>query len=399
MVREDHRLNSIKSLFVVTVLAAVSYGVYVSLNQPAPGPPPEGAPVEWGVAPLAEAPAPGGAPVAAVDAPPFMATSSPLAAAPSAAPSTAIPVAAAPPAVDAPQAAPWPQDTATAAAPPAASSSPSAAAPYADAPAYDAQVAPPATDLAAPLAAPTAAPAAEYTSTAAPTAPAASNGLDYAALSNHVQSLLDQGRLTEAQLALSESFHTFDDPTLSVEQRQWLLNTLDQLTGTIVYSQEHLLEQAYVVQSGDTLDRVAAAYNVPWQLLAKINSLDTSRPLTVGQTLKVVRGPFSAFVEAGSQRLTLWINGRYAGRFSISLGQGAPPTEGEFAVLNKVEVPDGADPSGADPLGRYLIDLGDQWAIHAGAPQDTRGCLRLAPQEAEDVYDILTVGSRVYIQR
>ncbi len=49
---------------------------------------------------------------------------------------------------------------------------------------------------------------------------------------------------------------------------------LSQLAGTVVYSTEHQLEPARVVKPGETLETIAKEYNVPWQLLAKINGFN-----------------------------------------------------------------------------------------------------------------------------
>lgn len=415
-------MNSIKSLLVVTVLATVAYGVYVSLNQPAPGPPPEGAPVDWNVAPLAAAPVHMGTPAAATDTAPQW-TTGPAAVAPGLPPVEQAPLVSAQTPATAPADFAAPQAAAPASATPAPvyASDPATAASVAPAPEYQPANLPPMSEPAtAPLATASPAPS-DYSQRAASAVPApagpttaapgaeGTSSFDFVGLVNKVQTLLDQGHVTTAQMTLSESFHHFDDPGLSADQRLSLYTLLDQLTGTIIYSTEHLLEQAYVVQAGDTLDRVATAYGVPWQLLAKINALDTSQPLQVGQKLKVVRGPFSAFVELGQQRLTLWLNGRYAGRFAVSLGQDAPTADGEFAILDKLENPAYFGPAGSlaagdpqNPLGRHWLDLGNRIGLHASrsdATADPRGFFRLAPSDAEDVYDILTVGSRVYIQR
>ena len=81
-----------------------------------------------------------------------------------------------------------------------------------------------------------------------------------------------------------------------------------------------------MTQPGDTLERVAQRYNVPWQLLARINGLmppgapnsddaTKDQPLPVGMELKVVRGPFDAVVRLDKHELTLLLQNRYAGRF------------------------------------------------------------------------------------
>ena len=77
---------------------------------------------------------------------------------------------------------------------------------------------------------------------------------------------------------------------------------LGQLAGTVIYSTEHQLEPARVVKPGETLETIAKEYNVPWQLLAKINGIPAPDQLRPGQELKVVRGPFSAVVDLHRSR-------------------------------------------------------------------------------------------------
>ena len=65
------------------------------------------------------------------------------------------------------------------------------------------------------------------------------------------------------------------------------------------------------------LETIAAQYNVPWQLLAKINGIEDPNRLKPGDELKVVRGPFSAIVELDKRQLTLIVEDCYAGRFNL----------------------------------------------------------------------------------
>ena len=75
-------------------------------------------------------------------------------------------------------------------------------------------------------------------------------------------------------------------------------------------------------------------YNVPWQLLAKINGIDDPQTLRAGERLKVMRGPFSAMIslESGSSRCWLG-DGSYAGRFAIGVGREHPPRRGRVRRL------------------------------------------------------------------
>lgn len=222
-----------------------------------------------------------------------------------------------------------------------------------------------------------------------------------------IQQKLAEGQLSEVHLALSS---WRDDPRLSAEEAAQVDMLLDQLAGTVIYSREHLLEPAYRVRSGDTLERIGEQYSVPGGLLAKINGVQD--PLQPGQELKVVRGPFSAVVDLERYQLTLMLNGRYAGRFAIGVGGDQPQLEGTYEVQNKTvnptyygpnQIVDADNPQ--NPLGERWIGLGDRLGLHGthdpeligqtGGP----GFIRLGQRDIDDLYDILTMGSRVVIRR
>jgi len=202
----------------------------------------------------------------------------------------------------------------------------------------------------------------------------------------------------------------YDDPRLTAEQSDDVTELLDQLAGTVIYSRQHMLAEPHVVQPGDTLESIAKPYNISWQLLAKINGLSDPRQIRPGDRMKVVQGPFEALVDVRKFRLTLVVQGMYAGRFPIGTGRENSTPMGSFEVLKKVVNPSWPSPRGeiphgdpANPLGGRWIDLGGGIGIHGtNDPASigkslSEGCVRLAPRDIEDVYDILTEGSRVTI--
>jgi lipoprotein-anchoring transpeptidase ErfK/SrfK len=220
---------------------------------------------------------------------------------------------------------------------------------------------------------------------------------------------LDQGNFVEIYEALS-GWH--GEQRLTADEDRQLTELLDQIAGTVVYSTEHYLEPAYRVRPGDTLDQIAATYNVTPQLLAKINGIDDPRSLAPGTELKVVRGPFDATIDLDKLELTLKLQGRYAGRFLIGTGNDYPQLEGSYTVRQKMFDPtyygrEGtiADNDPDNPLGKRWIGLDNQIGIHGtndprnvGAV-DGRGAICLGDRDIDDVFDILTVGSRVVIRR
>jgi lipoprotein-anchoring transpeptidase ErfK/SrfK len=236
-----------------------------------------------------------------------------------------------------------------------------------------------------------------------------------------------QGRMAEIHAALSRFY---GEPRLTAAESQALVDLLDRLAGTVIYSRQHLLESPYRVQGDDTLERIARPYEVSPSLLAKINGIRDPRQLQPGMELKVFHGPFDAVIDLGRYELTLFLKNRYAGRFPIGVGgdfmqymqrearAGPLPTlEGQYTVRDKQFSPiyfgpDRVTMSPSDPnypLGRRWIDLGSQLGAPVGIhgtndPRNIghtagRGSIFLTDRDIDDIYDILTVGSKVTIRR
>jgi LysM repeat protein len=205
---------------------------------------------------------------------------------------------------------------------------------------------------------------------------------------------------------------TYEDPRLSDAERQQLLDRLDPLAAKVVYSTENLLEPPYEPRRGETLMSIAQQYQVPWQLLQKINGVRNPEFLPPGTRLKVIRGPFRGEVDLQRQELTLYLNRLYAGRFPISFGN--QPEPGEYSVKVKEtgrtfftsdsRPIHAADP--ANPYGQIWMDLGRNVAIH-GTPlkpdpaldPGATGSISLSPRDADDVFAILSTGSAITIRR
>ncbi len=131
----------------------------------------------------------------------------------------------------------------------------------------------------------------------------------------------------------------YGNPNLSPAEADRVETLLSQLAGTVVYSTESRLEPPYTVRAGDTLQTIAQQYQVPWQLLAKINGIPAANLVQPGQQLKVIHGPFAAIVELQKSQLTLELGGRYAGRFPITAEPTAAQSEGEWVLEQKLVNP------------------------------------------------------------
>ncbi len=214
----------------------------------------------------------------------------------------------------------------------------------------------------------------------------------------------------EYHAALSSLSVWYKSQELTADEQRELVDLLDPLAGRVIYSREHITELPYKVRRNERLEDIAAQYNVPWQLLQKINGIENPDVLLPGSELKVLRGPFEAEVDLGTRELTVFLDGMYAGRFPIALGQDPQPIDGDFQVRDKqldkaYFANDGrmipAD-NPSNPFGGVFLDLGREVCIHGsphGGAEQNRGCISLSPRDADDVYSILSVGSRVRILR
>lgn len=225
---------------------------------------------------------------------------------------------------------------------------------------------------------------------------------------SEIQALVARNELAKALDGLSK---WFDSANLSPEADAQVMTLLDQLAGTVVYSREHWLEPPHVVQQGETLQAIAAKYQVTPELLTKINGIADPLYLPTGVQLKVIRGPFDVLVDKSRRRLTVFIDGMYAGSFAVGFGRDQIIADGNYQVRAKTANPpyQAADAAvSADdprnPLGERWIDLGSGLGIHGTNDPATylsdegRGVVRLSPRDAEDVFDMTVVGSRVHIR-
>ena len=404
-------MDSLKTLFLAALMSAAAYGVYVTVTAKPAGAPPKDAPQEWD-SPQVELPADGAATAAAAPGDATGQTPSP-------------PIGQSPPAFGAAEASmsgapPAYPTTDPAGASPSFASDPSAAAGNR----YPSTDALPSGDLAGqpqqPYPDTSAGQSAIPAGYDAPAKGPAESREEFVAAWTAAVDLLDQNRLADAHLAFSE---WYGNPALTQEDEAELIGLLDRLAGTVIYSRQHLLERPHEVQPGETLEHIAGLYEVPWELLANINGVRDPQRLRTGEQLKVIRGPFNALVELEKFRLTLFVQGRYAGRFKIGIGKEWSTPEGEYEILNKIPNPgyygkdaviDQDDPN--NPLGEYCLDLGDNaqgdhLLIHGtNDPQsigraESKGCIRLDNRDIKDVYEILTMktdhsaGSKVTIRR
>jgi L,D-transpeptidase ErfK/SrfK len=192
-------------------------------------------------------------------------------------------------------------------------------------------------------------------------------------------------------------------------------------------------ESQYAVQRGDSLTGIGARFAVSAESLAARNALSARRKLFPGQVLRVDnRHVVPAVLENGilinvPQRLLFYFeDSRLASWYPVALGQPGSwqtPT-GSYQVVTKERDPvwdvpvsiqremrqkgervrEKVGPGPDNPLGEYWLGLSlTCCGIHStNAPQSiytfqTHGCIRLAPEDAADLFSRVSVGAPVEI--
>ena len=149
---------------------------------------------------------------------------------------------------------------------------------------------------------------------------------------------------------------------------------------------------------------------MPFQLLQNVNSIRDPEVVVPNTQIKIIPGPFSADVDLAGNEMTLFVKNLYAGRFPFTIGDD-PPKPGQYQVRDKSldrayfgrENRNVAARDPSNPYGRHWIDLGSNVSLHGsptaiGVAGKNHGCLSFSPQDAEDIFSILSVGSPVTIR-
>ncbi|MFO0972845.1 MAG: L,D-transpeptidase family protein [Phycisphaerae bacterium] len=181
-----------------------------------------------------------------------------------------------------------------------------------------------------------------------------------------------------------------------------------------IYPGDPLATQ-YTLQRGDTLDAIARRYQVTADLLASINRVTDRNHLSVGRSIKVVRGPFNLRVTKADYRLDVLLDNIPVRSMRCGLGvNGSTPT-GRWKIGDKLANPAWTDPrthqhfspdDPDNPIGEYWLALvgveGDAlgrqgFGIHGTTDpgsigrQASLGCVRLAPDDIEAVYRLVVI--------
>ncbi|MFA9479065.1 L,D-transpeptidase family protein [Phycisphaerales bacterium AB-hyl4] len=219
----------------------------------------------------------------------------------------------------------------------------------------------------------------------------------------------------------------FDDRRrLSRSDARAIRETLASVNDRLVFSPEVAsgdpIAEQYNVQSGDLLARIARRYKLTYPFLEQINRIDARR-LQVGQSIKLIRGPFHARVSKSEFRMDVYVQQSdgspiYIRSFDVGLGEDDSTPEGMWVIEpgRKVVNPDWRNPRTGEyfraddpknPIGDFWLALdgidgntADRrgYGIHGTIEPDSigqqasMGCIRLRDGDIEQIFHMLVEG-------
>lgn len=175
----------------------------------------------------------------------------------------------------------------------------------------------------------------------------------------------------------------------------------------------------YTVKPGDTVTSLGVQFNTTQALLLKANGIADPAGVRVNRTIKITPKKFNILIKKSTFTLTLSDDTEVFKVYPIGIGAPEHPTAaGKYKIETKMVNPTWYSPSGkVVPPGSPENELGTRWMglkpLEPGLPPDlgihatinpssigwasSRGCPRMYQADAEELFDLVTLGTPVTI--
>lgn len=216
------------------------------------------------------------------------------------------------------------------------------------------------------------------------------------------------------------------DPRLSPAEQAMARESIAEVNRIIIFSKAIIpgdpFSRSRVVRDGEGLESIARkeGLDADWRFLKRVNGIVDERKLKLGQTIKLITGPFHAVVDKSDFRMDVFL-GQSEDRvmvasFPVGLGEYNSTPLGRFKVRprSKLVEPAWTNPRtgeffrGNDPLnpiGDHWIGLqgideankgAESYGIHGTIEpasigrQASMGCVRMLAADVALIYELLT---------
>jgi lipoprotein-anchoring transpeptidase ErfK/SrfK len=176
-------------------------------------------------------------------------------------------------------------------------------------------------------------------------------------------------------------------------------------------------KKSYVIQPGDSLDRIARQNKTTVDLIRKMNKVENNL-IYPGGRLLLPAAPFVVQVDKSARTLDLTMNGKVFKRYVVGLGVNGKTPLGGFKTVVHQTNPDWTPPGGGViPFGDPRNILGTRWmsiqdstrpdikgfGIHGTPLRDSigaetsNGCIRMLNEDVEELFMLIPRGTEVVI--
>lgn len=169
----------------------------------------------------------------------------------------------------------------------------------------------------------------------------------------------------------------------------------------------------YIIQSGDSLSKIAAKHNCPILLIQKANNISDPARIRIGTRLILPNKPnFSLVVSKAENTLAILLNGQLFKKYSVGTGIHSKTPVGTFRISDKIANPPWwpGDGRAVIPYGAKENILGTHWlaleatgetpklsgyGIHGTweessiGRQSSAGCVRMRNTDVGELYMLL----------
>lgn len=176
----------------------------------------------------------------------------------------------------------------------------------------------------------------------------------------------------------------------------------------------------YVVQSGNSVARLAKHFGTTEELIQKSNRISNPNRISVGDQFRILnQARFAIHVSKQANELTLTLNGRFFKRYRVGTGAFGRTPVGTFVVRDRIPEPPWWRPDGREvPFGHPENILGTRWlsieatgetpaargyGIHGTwddsslGKQSSAGCIRMSNGDVEELFMLVPTGVAVRI--
>lgn len=233
-----------------------------------------------------------------------------------------------------------------------------------------------------------------------------------------------EGDLTTARVLFSR---VLADGKLNAADEAAVRGELEKINDDMVFSprvvQGDPYSMVYKVQSGDSLVKISQKHKLgpDWRFIQRVNRMSNPNNVSLGQSLKLVKGPFHAVVRKSLYRLDVYMGPGddesswvFVRSFAVGLGEGNSTPTGTFIVKkgSKLVDPPWVNPRTGEqfasrdpknPIGAYWVGLeglGDAvtqsgYGIHGTIDPDSigkqrsMGCVRLGNADIKLMFELL----------